>query len=102
MFKWKKGRQNDNYERVKLFESELLKADVYLIRVKPLGIIPPHTDTVKSGKHFRFNITIGGLVTYIEGVGHSLPYLFRPDIQQHMARNHAKEYAYMLSFGKVI
>lgn len=58
--RWERGRQG-GYQKLKLFESKLLKADIYLLKVPPRTRIKPHIDRCPDGyRHTRLNIRLKG------------------------------------------
>ena len=63
MFKlpWKEGRQNSGYYKLKIFSSEWLRCDFYLLKF-PRGVaVPTHTEPVEFGMvHHRINLHFGG------------------------------------------
>lgn len=59
---WDKGRQGSGYFKKKLFESTLLRCDLYLLKI-PAGVgVPEHTDPAPDGfNHWRLNIELGSM-----------------------------------------
>jgi len=58
-FRWDLGRQQTGYQKMLLATAKWpLPFDMYLLRFSEGHEIPPHTDQVASGKHFRLNIIL--------------------------------------------
>lgn len=104
MFKWTKGRQSANYEKLTLLESKRFKFDLHIIKVPALENIPEHRDLAPEGyKHHRLNAHFGPGEIWIklgDGwiKGTRKFYYFRPDIQTHRMLWEYKP-TYILSFG---
>lgn len=105
-FKWIEGRQGSGYFKMPLFVSQLLKCDMYLIKI-PEGVsVPTHKDPALPGyKHYRINFTYEGR----NSVGDRMYVLgkcyrwwrftfFRPDEVEHGLLP-AKREIRILSFG---
>ncbi|WPH64684.1 hypothetical protein [Vibrio phage vB_VpaP_SJSY21] len=106
--KFKAGRQKGGYKKLTLFYSNRLKADAYILYYPEGSFIPPHTDDVVSGKHYRLNIELkrakAGGIFYTESsiLEFGRAVLFRPDISLHKVSRINKGSRLVLSFGKVI
>lgn len=114
MFKWKEGRQGTGYYKMKLFESKLLKLDVYILKMPPRSHVPLHTDPVKGYKHHRFNFIlqnaeIGGYLRLYWNLDDEEVWItnrkpryqyFRPDTQKHaVTLIEGSKSRYVLSIG---
>lgn len=55
---WTLGRQGTGYYKCKLFQSSLLKLDLYLLKYPPGSEIPIHSDPVPGRKHYRVNLVL--------------------------------------------
>lgn len=60
---WRKGRQGDGYEKLKIFHLPFL--DCWLIRYNKGFKLPIHSDGVEGKRHYRLNILIKGEDAYI-------------------------------------
>ena len=59
LFRWERGRQKSGYDKMLICGAYWpIKFDTYLLRFPKGSEIKPHTDTVKSGKHYRLNIVL--------------------------------------------
>ena len=84
-----------------------IKFDMYLLKFPEGCEVPPHTDKVNSGKHFRLNIVI----KQAKSGGHFLcksPIycssrikFFRPDVCEHSVTKVISGNRYLLSIGWV-
>lgn len=108
-FKWERGRQGTGYDKMLLVTGTWpLGFDSYLIKYPEGSSIPPHTDPVKTGSHYRLNIIIwksprgGDFVC--ENPMLSLPRikLFRPDQSIHSVTAVEGGPRYVLSIGWVL
>jgi hypothetical protein len=89
LFKWISGRQSEtSYQKLCFLYVRVGKwgFDGYLLKYQPHTRLKHHTDPVK-GKHWRLNITLWGMCTFlcnkeILRVGEFI-HLFRPDINPH-------------------
>ena len=110
---WDRGRQDSGYFKKKLFESKLLKCDLYLLKI-PGGVgVPAHVDEAPVGyNHWRFNIELGSLkhtgCTIIRGwynawFQHAEEMKFRVVLFNASNVNHeyvaGEKTAYFISFG---
>ncbi|MFJ2988200.1 2OG-Fe(II) oxygenase [Collimonas sp. NPDC087041] len=108
-FKWQKGRQDSGYDKMLLLTAPWpLPFDSYLIRY-PIGAeIPPHTDAVKQGKHYRLNIVVkrsprgGEFVCSAPIISTSRIKFFRPDQCEHSVTRVEGGSRYVLSIGWII
>ena len=58
-FRWQKGRQGTGYDKMLLLTARWpLPFDSYLIRYPESSEIPPHSDPVQTGKHYRLNLVL--------------------------------------------
>lgn len=58
-FRWQRGRQGTGYDKMLLATARWpLPFDSYLIRYPEGSEIPPHTDPVQAGRHYRLNIVL--------------------------------------------
>lgn len=58
-FRWQRGRQGTGYDKMLLATARWpIPFDSYLIRYPEGSAIPPHTDPVSNGRHFRLNIVL--------------------------------------------
>lgn len=57
--RWRKGRQNDEYDKFLLARSPKWRFDAWILRY-PEGAqgIPVHRDTVQGYRHYRLNIVL--------------------------------------------
>lgn len=106
LFRWDSGRQASGYNKMLLCGALWpIKFDVYFIKFPQGSEIKPHTDNVKTGKHFRLNIVLkhaqqGGEFTCDNSiVNKSRIKLFRPDINEHSVSKIEKGCRYILSIG---
>ncbi|AMO97980.1 hypothetical protein CAter10_0019 [Collimonas arenae] len=108
-FKWQKGRQDSGYDKMLLLTAPWpLPFDSYLIRY-PIGAeIPPHTDAVKQGQHYRLNIVVkrsprgGEFVCSAPIISTSRIKFFRPDQCEHSVTRVEGGSRYVLSIGWII
>jgi hypothetical protein len=106
--RWRRGRQETGYDKMLMLQSPWpLPFDVYLLRFREGAEIPPHTDPVSSGRHFRCNIvlkraTVGGDFVCTRPI-FATPRikLFRPDACEHSVTRVARGTRYVLSIGWV-
>lgn len=108
LWTWEQGRQKTGYEKLFLLGSKWpIPFDVYLLRFKEGAEIPPHTDTVVSGKHYRVNVVIkkaksGGEFQCASPIfENSRVKYFRPDLSEHSVSRIASGTRYVLSLGWV-
>ena len=104
--KWEKGRQNSGYDKLKLFESQKLKCDCYLLHYPTGSEIKPHTDKVDlQYDHYRLNFVLhkakkGGIFK-CDNVLFKLGRLvvFRPDQNEHSVTQIEEGTRLVFSFG---
>ena len=106
--RWQEGRQGTGYEKLLLATSRWpLPFDCYLLRYREGSEIPPHTDAVTAGKHFRLNIVLKSPRSGGEFVCATPIYeterikFFRPDACEHSVTRVVGGTRYVLSIGWV-
>lgn len=104
--RWQEGRQKSGYDKMLLLHGMFpLPFDMYLIRYREGSYIPPHTDKVTTGKHYRLNIIIkkskegGEFVCNNNIINTKRIKLFRPDLNEHSVTEVKKGRRYILSIG---
>jgi hypothetical protein len=107
-FRWQKGRQGTGYDKMLLLTARWpLPFDSYLIRYPEGSEIPPHTDPVKAGKHYRLNVILkspksGGEFTCANPIFATKRIkLFRPDVCEHSVTRVVGGSRYVFSLGWV-
>lgn len=105
-FRWQKGRQGTGYDKMLLFSlSWPLAFDSYLICYPEGSEIPPHTDPVQLGRHYRLNIILksprsGGEFICANPIYSSRRIkLFRPDACEHSVTRVQGGSRYVFSLG---
>ncbi|NKF49236.1 2OG-Fe(II) oxygenase [Shewanella sp. WXL01] len=108
LFRWQRGRQKTGYDKMLLCGALWpVKFDTYLLKFPQGSEVPPHTDKVKTGKHYRLNIVlkqaeVGGEFICANPIYNSKRIkLFRPDICEHQVSKVIKGNRYLLSIGWV-
>ncbi|WP_431635496.1 hypothetical protein ACQVBX_16595 [Dyella sp. KULCS107] len=108
-FRWQKGRQGSGYDKMLLLTGRWpLPFDSYLIRYPEGSEIPPHTDPVTEGRHYRLNLVLkspklgGDFVCASPIFASRRIKLFRPDACEHSVTKVAGGSRYVLSLGWVI
>ena len=108
-FRWQKGRQGTGYDKMLLLTASWpLRFDSYLIRYPVGSAIPPHTDPVQSGRHYRLNIVLKASPSGGEFICATPIYasrrikLFRPDACEHSVTPVVGGTRYVLSIGWVL
>jgi 2OG-Fe(II) oxygenase superfamily len=108
-FRWQRGRQGSGYDRMLLLTAPWpLPFDSYLIRYPEGSSIPPHTDPVEHGRHYRLNVILKSSKSGGEFVCASPIYsskrvkLFRPDACEHSVTRVEGGSRYVLSIGWVL
>ena len=106
LFSWEGGRQQSGYKKMLLCRMFVpFKFDAYLIKFPQGSEIKPHTDKVKTGRHYRLNIVLkhalkgGEFICEQPIINYSRIKLFRPDIKQHQVVKIEKGTRYILSIG---
>ena len=106
LFSWERGRQKSGYDKMLLCRIfSPFKFDAYLIKFPQGSEIKPHTDKVRTGKHFRLNIVLkhaeegGEFICENLIINYSRIKLFRPDVEQHQVLKINKGTRYILSIG---
>lgn len=104
---WTQGRQGTGYNKIKLFESQKLKCDGYLLYYPEGSEIPLHTDPVTLGRHYRLNIMLkkarkgGDFICANPLFKCWRLFFFRPDASPHAVSRIDSGYRVMLSIGWV-
>ena len=108
-FRWQRGRQGTGYDKMLLLTGKWpLPFDSYLIRYPDGSEIPPHTDPVQSGRHYRLNIILKSPKSGGEFVCAKALFstgrikLFRPDLCEHSVTRVAGGSRYVFSLGWVL
>lgn len=106
VFRWQKGRQQTGYSKMLLLYSYFpLPFDIYLLKYEQGAYIPPHTDLVSKGRHFRCNIILWNSSQGGEFICQNMLFsssrikIFRPDISEHSVTLVEKGRRYVLSIG---
>ncbi len=107
-FRWQRGRQRSGYDKMLLLQSYWpLPLDMYVLRFPEGSEIPPHTDPVSAGDHFRLNILLkrarkGGQFICSTPIYESerIKY-FRPDACVHSVTKVESGSRYVFSIGWV-
>jgi hypothetical protein len=108
-FRWQSGRQGIGYDKMLLLTARWpLRFDSYLIRYPDGSEIPPHTDPVKDGRHYRLNVILkspklgGEFVCAAPIFATKRIKLFRPDACEHSVTRIAGGNRYVFSLGWVL
>jgi hypothetical protein len=108
-FRWQRGRQGSGYDKMLLATARWpLPFDSYLIRYPEGSAIPPHTDPVQSGRHYRLNIVLkspqsgGEFVCATPIFATKRIKLFRPDACEHSVTQVVGGSRYVFSLGWVL
>jgi hypothetical protein len=111
LFNWITGRQNSGYSILPIIRKgfplgRILGFDLYIIRYNDGGYIPPHTDPVKEGSHYRLNFVLkkskSGGEFYCQKYSQFWRFvLFRPDLYLHEVSRCCGT-RYVISFGVCI
>ncbi len=106
LFQWEKGRQNTGYRKMLLgFGFWPCPFDAYLLRFTEGDEIPPHKDSVDSGKHYRLNIILNDAIEGGEFICKNTIFenpwvkFFRSDIATHAVTKIEKGERWVLSIG---
>jgi hypothetical protein len=107
-FRWQSGRQGSGYDKMLLLTAPWpVPFDSYLIRYPDGSSVPPHTDPVQQGRHYRLNIILKAPKSWGEFVCAQAIYsssrikLFRPDACEHSVTPVHGGSRYVLSIGWV-
>jgi hypothetical protein len=107
-FRWQSGRQGSGYDKMLLLTGRWpLPFDSYLIRYQEGSSIPPHTDPVQQGRHYRLNVILkspksgGAFVCATPIYSSARIKLFRPDECEHSVTQVQGGSRYVLSIGWV-
>lgn len=108
LFQWQQGRQQSGYHKMLLAGVHWpVKFDVYLLKFPEGCEVPPHTDKVDKGKHYRLNIVLkqakqgGDFVCKTPIYCSQRIKLFRPDLCEHAVTKVIAGQRYLLSIGWV-
>jgi hypothetical protein len=106
MVRWQRGRQGTGYDKMLLLTAPWpLPFDCYLIRYPDGSEIPPHTDPVAAGRHYRLNVILkaprsgGEFVCAKPLFATTRIKLFRPDTCEHSVTRVVGGSRYVLSVG---
>ncbi len=107
--RWQRGRQGSGYDKMLLLTAPWpLPFDSYLIRYPEGSQIPPHTDPVGQGRHYRLNVVLkaspaGGEFVCAAPIFETRRIkLFRPDACEHSVTRVEGGSRYVLSLGWVL
>lgn len=105
-WRWQIGRQKTGYDKMLLLTGLFpIAFDMYLIRYRVGSHIPPHTDKVEKGRHYRMNIILkqskvgGDFVCKNNIINLPRIKLFRPDLYEHSVTELKEGSRYILSIG---
>jgi hypothetical protein len=108
-FRWQRGRQGSGYDKMLLLTAPWpVPFDSYLIRYPDGSEIPPHTDPVQSGRHYRMNVVLKSPIAGGEFVCKTPIYeskrvkIFRPDACEHSVTRVRGGSRYVFSLGWVL
>lgn len=108
VLRWKAGRQGTGYEKCLLLTGYWPRPfDCYLLRYRKGQGIPPHTDPVSNGRHFRLNIVLrkgrgGEFQCEAPLFASSRVFLFRSDLSTHAVSPVESGTRYVLSIGWIM
>ena len=107
-WRWQRGRQGTGYDKMLLLTGRWpVPFDSYLIRYPAGSAIPPHTDPVQAGRHYRLNLVLkasprGGEFVCATPIFETARIkLFRPDACEHSVTRVEGGSRYVLSIGWV-
>ena len=107
--RWVRGRQETGYDKMLLLATPFpVRLDAYLLRYPQGSQIPPHTDPVAAGRHYRLNVVVRQAREGGEFVCRGAPWrwgrvaLFRPDRSEHAVTRVVSGQRYVLSVGWVV
>ena len=105
-FRWRRGRQGTGYDKMLLLASRWpIPFDSYLLHFPEGTEIPPHTDPVDEGRHYRLNLVLklprsGGQFICRNPIFASRRIkLFRPDQSEHSVAKVVGGSRYVFSVG---
>lgn len=105
-FRWRRGRQGTGYDKMLLLTARWpVPFDSYLLRFPEGTEIPPHTDPVEAGRHYRLNLVLrmpgsGGQFVCQNPIYASRRIkFFRPDQSEHSVTKVLGGSRYVLSVG---
>ena len=108
-WRWQRGRQGTGYDKMLLLTARWpLPFDSYLLRYPEGTEIPPHTDPVRAGRHYRLNLILksprsgGEFVCASPLWANARIKLFRPDACEHSVTRVVGGSRYVLSVGWVL
>ena len=109
LWRWQRGRQGSGYDKLLLAGTLWpLPCDCYLLRFPTDASVPPHTDRVSLGRHYRLNIILraprrGGEFVCARPIhaGRRIK-LFRPDVEEHSVTMIEEGTRWVLSIGWVL
>lgn len=108
LWRWQRGRQGGGYDKLLLGGTLWpLPCDCYLLRFPTGASVPPHTDRVERGRHYRLNIILrparkGGDFVCASPIHASRRIkLFRPDREEHSVTMIEEGTRWVLSIGWV-
>lgn len=108
-FRWQRGRQGTGYDKMLLLTAPWpLPFDSYIIRYPDGAEIPPHTDPVQNGRHYRLNLILksprsgGDFICATPIYSSKKIKLFRPDTCEHSVTRVVGGSRYVLSVGWVL
>ncbi|MFZ6844949.1 2OG-Fe(II) oxygenase [Undibacterium sp. RuTC16W] len=108
-FRWQRGRQGTGYDKMLLLTAPWpLPFDSYIIRYPEGAEIPPHTDPVQNGRHYRLNLILksprsgGDFICATPIYSSKKIKLFRPDACEHSVTRVVGGSRYVLSVGWVL
>jgi hypothetical protein len=107
-FRWQRGRQQSGYDKMLLLQALWpLPFDIYVLRFPQGAEIPPHTDPVALGRHYRCNIVLkhaasgGDFICSAPIFATKRIKVFRPDACEHSVTRVERGSRYVLSIGWV-
>jgi hypothetical protein len=107
--RWQRGRQGSGYDKMLVLTARWpLAFDSDLIRYPEGSEIPPHTDPVAAGRHYRLNIILrspqrgGEFICAAPIFATRRIKLFRPDACEHSVTSVEGGSRYVLSIGWVL
>jgi hypothetical protein len=108
-FRWQPGRQGTGYDKMLLLTATWpIAFDSYLLRFPEGSEIPPHTDPVQAGQHYRLNLILkspraGGEFRCAKPIfATKRVKFFRPDECEHSVTRVVGGSRYVLSLGWVM